>query len=239
MRDDEVSEYRAKRIVSAPFIAARFYEGSIDEDDEELEDDGLPSGPRRRVSQMSLGSTAVASEPADIYEKATDATEPDGCSVCSSSNAALSTLSPCGHLICSSCITGSLNIVGEKDLRCGTCDEPVRAFKLLTPLAMKVAGSERESDGEPKGDLHASSLLASAFEGLSLKNYEKPRSARSSEVGNRRFSESSTGSRITSGADSNKVAVLRIDNVPWVKWVSYIIALLLLTNFIRMSRPPC
>lgn len=213
MKDNEGAvEARSKRCVSAPFIAARFYEG-IEEDEEELEDDGLPSGPRRRVSQMSLGSTAVASEPADASEKKFD-DDIDCCSVCSASSSPLSTLIPCAHLICSSCLTGALNIVGEKDLKCGTCDNPVRDFKLLTPLTLKSA-SDSERDGIDRSQIkegqqqQAMALLPSAFENLSMKLEE----ARS---GSRHVSEASNASRSFSADSGDKVAVLRIDNVPWV-----------------------
>lgn len=53
------------------------------------------------------------------------------CAVCekeTSGSCRLIILSPCCHVFCSSCFTGTLNIVGEKNMSCMECKSPVRGF---------------------------------------------------------------------------------------------------------------
>ncbi|CUA78145.1 hypothetical protein RSOLAG22IIIB_02763 [Rhizoctonia solani] len=42
----------------------------------------------------------------------------------------LSLLEPCQHQICASCVTGSLNVVGEKEMICMHCMSPIQSFKI-------------------------------------------------------------------------------------------------------------
>ncbi|EUC59691.1 hypothetical protein RSOL_322300 [Rhizoctonia solani AG-3 Rhs1AP] len=42
----------------------------------------------------------------------------------------LSLLEPCQHQICAPCVTGSLNVVGEKDMICMYCLSPIKSFKI-------------------------------------------------------------------------------------------------------------
>ncbi|KAL5633227.1 hypothetical protein ACGC1H_003657 [Rhizoctonia solani] len=42
----------------------------------------------------------------------------------------LSLLEPCQHQICAPCVSGSLNVVGEKDMICMCCLSPIRSFKI-------------------------------------------------------------------------------------------------------------
>ena len=192
--DEETFAIRSKRCVSAPFMAARFFDGFDDEDeDESFEDDGLPLGPNR-VNNYSPSA------------KDTQFTPDKACSVCSASLSPLSILIPCKHLICSSCLTGALNIVGEKDMRCATCDKPVENFKLLSPLKLGTALSE------DKGDVGSSAdLLPSAFEELSLKTNDSTSNKETNQA-----SPTQHLGTLSNGA-SGDVAVLRIDNVPWVR----------------------
>jgi hypothetical protein len=54
------------------------------------------------------------------------------CSVCLCQNASsLAILKPCGHPLCSACLTSALNIVGEKDMECAVCKQDVQDFKLV------------------------------------------------------------------------------------------------------------
>ena len=190
--DEETFAMKSKRCVSAPFLAARFFEGfGDDDDDESFEDDGLPDGPK--FSRMSIKATESIQTKRD-----------KSCSVCSASSPPLSVLIPCEHLICSSCLTGALNIVGEKDMRCGTCEKPVENFKLLSPLKL---GAPLEDKVEGEENTMPEDLLPSAFEDLSLKSNNRSRETNHT---------SPKSHETLLNATYGDVAVLRIDNVPWV-----------------------
>lgn len=204
----------SKRSVSAPFIAGRFFEGYEEEElDEQLEDDGLPTSRplKRNHSNRTVSSqSAPPKTPADD-----DVSKPKekACSVCSASSSPLSTLLPCEHLICSSCLTGALNIIGEKDMRCASCDKPVNDFKLLMPLNINsitktIAEKEKDEADENKEE-EASSLLPSAFEELSVKD--------ETDKIQERPGTRTPSLRSISGEFKDTLAVLRIDNVPWVR----------------------
>ncbi|KAL5498671.1 hypothetical protein ACEPAH_2026 [Sanghuangporus vaninii] len=218
LRNNEGSfTVKAKRCVSAPFIAGRFYEGYDDEEDgADLEDDGPPNDPqvvRTRAQSVSSQLTAVSNinneEPNDTM-----------CSVCSAVSSPLSVLDPCGHLVCSSCLTSSLNIVGEKDMSCATCDKPVRNFNLLTPL--KIAASipkESENADSPnknseEEENEAIRLLPSVMEDLSINRDDKANQEIAS-VGSSSQKNSPTPEVLSIDNRIRDVAVLRIDNVPW------------------------
>ncbi|KAI5120895.1 hypothetical protein M0805_002995 [Coniferiporia weirii] len=209
----------AKRCVSAPFIAARFYEGYDDDDgDDEFEDDGLPNAPkssklRATKSVSSLPLPAPAKIPTG--DRKGGANNDRSCSVCSACSSPLSTLIPCGHLICSSCLTGALNIIGEKDMRCAACDKPVDDFKLLSPLKLGVTVTNEAERGvwdNGSGSFKEESigLLPSAFEELSIDNDKGAR--------NKVKFESNLQERSATPSTAHEaedVTVLRIDNVPW------------------------
>ncbi|KXN84490.1 NADP-specific glutamate dehydrogenase [Leucoagaricus sp. SymC.cos] len=89
--------------------------------------------PPRNANSMILPPTSdiIAPEPASASD----------CSVCLSQNASsLAILKPCGHPLCSTCLTSALNIVGEKDMECA----PV-----LLPNGS--GGGKGGSDFDPKG----------------------------------------------------------------------------------------
>lgn len=207
----------SKRSVSAPFIAGRFFEGYEEDDlDEQLEDDGLPTSrpPKRNHSIRTVSSQSAPAKPcADANSVKSDE---KGCSVCSSSSSPLSTLIPCEHLICSSCLTGALNIIGEKDMRCATCDKAVNDFKLLAPLNIgSLAKAEPEAEKEKTDDQEkkkeeASSLLPSAFEELTVEDEAEATEEKE------KSSTRTPSVRSVSGEYTDALAVLRIDNVPWV-----------------------
>ncbi|KAF9254888.1 hypothetical protein L218DRAFT_1009168 [Marasmius fiardii PR-910] len=79
------------------------------------------------------------------------ANPPNSCAVCSRSNLTrLAILSPCGHPLCSSCLTSALNIVGEKDMECASCKKEVVDFKLITSDTASAANTSSESlSGRP------------------------------------------------------------------------------------------
>jgi hypothetical protein len=111
------------------------------------------------------------------------------CSVCDkqpSSSCRMIVLSPCSHIFCSSCFTGTLNIVGEKNMSCMDCSSPIDSFHFAL--------------GDP---LDALSMMNSAFR----KPFATPSHAAS---GNPISPDSTQGPR------RDGIAVLRIDNVPWV-----------------------
>ncbi|EJD05485.1 uncharacterized protein FOMMEDRAFT_165895 [Fomitiporia mediterranea MF3/22] len=207
-----------KRSVSAPFIAARFYGGGVDEDeDDEFEDDGLPAAPKRsRARTQSVPSLPTIASVSDVTIQENLAE--NMCSVCSATSSPLSVLVPCEHLICSSCLTSSLNIVGEKDMRCATCDKSVEDFRLLSPLkidAQTIEETERcntNSDLAIIRDEPMNQLLPSAIENLSLVDSDGKKQTCSDQAMQNKGA-APVVSPITK--DNSNLAVLRIDNVPW------------------------
>lgn len=163
----------------------------------------------RSISSHSAPSNPTCNEQEKPKEKA--------CSVCSASSSPLSVLLPCEHLICSSCLTGALNIIGEKDMRCATCDKSVDNFKLLAPLKIGNSGSEKgeesPSDGTQKQE-ETSALLPSALE-----NHSSKGEANSAQQVKSRSQTPSV--RSASGGSVESLSVLRIDNVPWVSMTPY------------------
>ncbi|KAK7043012.1 hypothetical protein VNI00_008750 [Paramarasmius palmivorus] len=103
------------------------------------------------VERTSSASTmnAPISDPssgqaASSMANATDGQTPTSCAVCSRTNLTrLAILSPCGHPLCSACLTSALNIVGEKDMECASCKQGVVDFKLIS--SSNVTGSANTS----------------------------------------------------------------------------------------------
>lgn len=189
-------------------------DGVDEDDDETLEDDGLPTAPKTSKLRVTRSASAISSSTASSEadpQKDVDVTVSRVCSVCSASSTPMSTLKPCGHLICSSCLTGALNIVGEKDMRCATCEQPVDDFKLLTPMKLDSPISVKESSQphapspSKKGFEDALTLMPSAFDELSIKETRPPVDDLSQNL-------PSAALRTVVA----EIAVLRIDNVPWV-----------------------
>ena len=180
----------------------------IDDDDETLEDDGLPTAPRSMKLRTTRSASAIitTTKSDDTHSGVAPAM---GCSVCCATST-LSTLKPCGHLICSSCLTGALNIVGEKDMRCATCELPVEDFKLLSSVKLDSTGEEMRKSSPISTDDKQDpvKLLPSAFNELNIKDRDPQ------QIENPAQQAHSPGSpQSTSLTDT---AVLRIDNVPWV-----------------------
>ncbi|RDB30252.1 hypothetical protein Hypma_007304 [Hypsizygus marmoreus] len=92
----------------------------------------LPA-PSPKSSQPSVGkkapeTTKLPKESAGPKK----ATAHTGCSVCLAPHPrTLAVLVPCGHPLCSACLTSALNIVGEKDMECAVCRGKVADFKLI------------------------------------------------------------------------------------------------------------
>lgn len=190
-------------------------DGVDEDDDETLEDDGLPTAPKTSKLRVTRSASAISSSTASSEvdsQKDVDVTDSRACSVCSASSSPMSTLKPCGHLICSSCLTGALNIVGEKDMRCATCEQPVDDFKLLTPMKLDSPISVKESSqvhapspSLNRGPRDVLTLLPSAFDELAIKE-TRP------SVDDLSQNQPSVALPTVVA----EIAVLRIDNVPWV-----------------------
>lgn len=83
-----------------------------------------PQHPSRNAASMILPLTSelISPEPSSASD----------CSVCLAQSApSLAILKPCGHPLCSACLTSALNIVGEKDMECAVCKQGVQDFKLI------------------------------------------------------------------------------------------------------------
>ncbi|KAF6753761.1 hypothetical protein DFP72DRAFT_990670 [Ephemerocybe angulata] len=143
------------------------------------------------VPAMPTPSTAAASSAASAMSAgapspSAPADSPTDCSVCLASHpASLAVLQPCGHPLCSGCLTSALNIVGEKDMQCAVCARKVADFRLVS-VARKVGGVEGKG---------REGMLEGAFEF----DFEEVRA--------------STPRLEVQRPVQN--AVLRIDNVPW------------------------
>lgn len=135
----------------------------------------------------------------------------NACSVCSSATSPLSSLVPCGHLICSFCLTGALNIVGEKDMCCTVCESVVTDFKLLTRVAF---ANDSTNTVDTSADII--SLLPSMFD--EFKRLDHRRTTTSSTADSVSYNNSSSihSSPSLPVTSDKATAVLRIDNVPWV-----------------------
>ncbi|KAF5380147.1 hypothetical protein D9615_006103 [Tricholomella constricta] len=74
-----------------------------------------------------------------------------GCSVClAPSPRTLAVLVPCGHPLCSGCLTSALNIVGEKDMECAVCRCKVADFKLVVGDGQKPNTGKTEKEDDAK-----------------------------------------------------------------------------------------
>jgi hypothetical protein len=128
-------------------------------------------------------------------------------------------LIPCAHPLCSACLTGTLNIVGEKDIECCVCKIAVEDFKLVptapSQAAAKSSGVGADGDGnrgnvDEKKDKEGE-LLPSVFE-----FFEDVR-ARSSPPPTKVAADGG-------GAKRRENVVLRIDNVPWVCHIPFFLS---------------
>ncbi|EIN08843.1 hypothetical protein PUNSTDRAFT_143545 [Punctularia strigosozonata HHB-11173 SS5] len=151
------------------------------------------------------------------------------CAVCGLETRKLAILDPCGHEVCSACLTSALNIVGEKDMRCAVCNEAVENFHL------QVGNTSGDTSGTPSS---ATSTPPSRSRATSGTRSRVP-SANHSILLPSAFDKSATSERKVSNGGSiydhaspargamtstpvmgrqlrgGECVVLRIDNVPW------------------------
>ncbi|KIL60917.1 hypothetical protein M378DRAFT_13835 [Amanita muscaria Koide BX008] len=168
---------------------------------------------------------------------------PTDCSVCLVKRPrTLAILQPCGHPLCSACLTSALNIVGEKDMECAVCKRGVDDFRLTTSDSksndqdkgsdmnhLSKAPSSSVGRGETPDSVVRSVLgLQTLFEfGLeqshspehdgpflraSTPKEEQPKVVKSVELSPLTLSHPRSSGKPSAEAE---YVVLRIDNVPW------------------------
>lgn len=143
-----------------------------------------------------------------------DSASTPACSVCGSCNGSLAILDPCTHPLCSGCLTSALNIVGEKDMECAVCKAKVNDFKLQKSF-MSLEASQKPATLPQENNNGA---LANSVTDLPMpldvcfqEFIDRAQGSSTPVLGSRPVRKSSSHSgRIES-------AVLRIDNVPWVR----------------------
>jgi hypothetical protein len=148
----------------------------------------------------------------DVEEPSFDAvidSIPKACSVCDRATSRLAVLKPCSHPLCSTCLTGALNIVGEKDMRCSVCSHPVDDFKLQTFGTDAATEGSPPATSTPQQSTKRTSLLPSPFQ-------QTNGSKLAALFNNIHDASTPQASQHSSFAMSNENIVLRIDNVPWV-----------------------
>ena len=102
----------------------------------------IPSMAPLPTAQIPLG------QPNSTELDAVPAVSPTDCSVCLASKPmSLAILQPCGHPLCSICLTSALNIVGEKDMECAVCQRGVADFRLVTATQRGGNSFEMKSAG--------------------------------------------------------------------------------------------
>ncbi|KAF8512666.1 hypothetical protein BU17DRAFT_96053 [Hysterangium stoloniferum] len=171
-----------------------------------------PPGPHRRRLFNSSLSTAEPSDcdslgllstalPRSLFENLQHANEPfeirssptssPSCSVChkeTTESCRMLVLSPCSHIFCPSCFTGTLNIVGEKNMSCMECSSSVDSFHFAlygpSPTSSELLSKMETTFSWPTG--RSSHFLPWKATTISERQRE-----------------------------THDIAVLRIDNVPW------------------------
>lgn len=163
---------------------------------------------------------------------------PTDCSVCMASYPlSLAILRPCGHPLCSGCLTSALNIVGEKDMRCAVCAKGVEDFRLISikkPSPAGIGGQMGMDVANNRGKGTSVGVIGSgsaAFGGDLTRGTSARREMELDgesmdfgfNVDDLRAStpkielQQRTGSASAKTGDSSQNVVLRIDNVPWVR----------------------
>lgn len=186
---------------------------------------GTPDSPFP-PSLFSAASIDVPS-PASAYQSilipsASHATVPDSessCTVCDkqpSESFRMIVLSPCSHILCSSCFTGTLNIVGEKNMTCMECNTPVQSFHFALSLERNgdsghAVDSSCPSPYSKPPNSHCE--LVSKLAELTASAKAVPHKLTASAP-NRRPTAIIEGDLKT---DSD-ISVLRLDNIPWVRF---------------------
>ncbi|KAG9095026.1 hypothetical protein FS749_011241, partial [Ceratobasidium sp. UAMH 11750] len=172
--------------------------------------------PRRRMGRSVLSdensSGLVIIKPLDINvpiprtEAMTETRPrprlPDACASCGSRER-LSLLQPCQHHICASCVTGSLNIVGEKSMICMHCHSPIHSFQISDRIHPDIA-TRRAFVPPPQYNHSPNETFPTSV--------ARPNRLSRARAPPEPVLESSP---IIPSAPSLDNAVLRIDNVPW------------------------
>ncbi|KAF4616504.1 hypothetical protein D9613_008773 [Agrocybe pediades] len=175
-----------------------------------------PMQPKACADRSFASSTSKASSPES---------SPSDCSVCLASNpVSLAILQPCGHPLCSACLTSALNIVGEKDMQCAVCKQSVADFKLVMGSSKAEKSVSGNSPGQNKADL-AKSFDNEVYQDAADTSIDGLESAFEFglDFGDLRASTPKLEQQIEHSQSFNQVGarksednvVLRIDNVPW------------------------
>ncbi|KAG6895436.1 hypothetical protein C0992_001222 [Termitomyces sp. T32_za158] len=180
-------------------------------------------------------------KPIVMAETKKNPAQDSGCSVCLAlSPRTLAVLAPCGHPLCSACLTSALNIVGEKDMECAVCRAKVADFKLISGDGPKIAATMSADERKtPDGDAGRSFMeplfsspesnhgrvhgLESAFEfGMGIDNARASTPKREERPNGFREKTDSDGQNGAAACErggrkgkNDENVVLRIDNVPW------------------------
>jgi hypothetical protein len=160
------------------------------------------------------------------------------CSVCGRSFGALAILEPCGHPLCSTCLTSALNIVGEKDMECAVCKLAVEDFYLQNSpdfsTSAKIASSAQSTNlGGNNVNVIGKSFFDTSPTASPLRRGTRtnvgevcmgllPSAFEMHTLGVGGFFDGARGASTPvpgrqNSATGNENAVLRIDNVPWVR----------------------
>lgn len=166
----------------------------------DLSDVNVTSAPRQTENATHAEVFTGSPLPGQVYPQAAPT-----CASCGGTER-LSLLQPCQHQICASCVTGSLNVVGEKDMICMYCLSPIQSFKISrvpgrihseTPRRLQSLPPHHQA-WSPQDTFNSSPLYANRFP----------------TTPNRPVLLADSPAAPPAPGSSN--AVLRIDNVPWV-----------------------
>lgn len=173
------------------------------------------------AASIDVPSPTSAYQPV-LIPSAPNATVPDfksSCTVCDkqpSESFRMIVLSPCSHILCSSCFTGTLNIVGEKNMTCMECNSPVQSFHFALSLEKNgdsghTIDSSCPSPYSKPPDSHCELVSKLAELTASTKIFSRKPTA---SAPNRR---PITIAERDMKTDSD-ISVLRLDNIPWVRF---------------------
>ncbi|CCA72037.1 hypothetical protein PIIN_05972 [Serendipita indica DSM 11827] len=158
--------------------------------------------PPKLMDSIDVGPPSPVSPLKSIFSRPRVDT-PNNAATCAACNRPLNSaalLSPCSHLVCSSCLTGCLNAAGEKGMACMACKMPISTFR-LTSVVVSASGSVL-----PVPQTLAASVATTAKELsspaslLALNALPAPQVQPVNSLG---------------ASNSEEACVLRIDNVPW------------------------
>lgn len=184
---------------------------------DELED----SAPFRTAPKASLAFLSAATVPAPVSQSApasavfvpSDANFKSNCTVCDkhpSKSFRMIVVSPCSHVFCSTCFTGTLNIVGEKNMSCMECKTPIKSFHFALDLDIKSHSTHVDDNSVP---------LTRSFHFLDELNFKLANTTDGFQNLSREPAKSFSNQQVTGPVERGlhtDASVLRIDNIPWV-----------------------